>query len=268
MVRRMPKLIPILALLLLAGLYPAAAAGASPTAPGDWQDHGGARLRLVTAPAPEPDGTLRAALHIDLAPGWKTYWRDPGDSGVPPTVTVAGVSEAPELFFPAPRRFEDDYGGFVGYDRPVMLALVIPNAGEALEPFVADVFLGICETVCIPVQGRLAVGGRSVDADAVDAAFAALPGAGRSDFEARTVSADETTLHVEADLPAGVDEAELFVAGSQKIAVAGLPVVHWQDGALTFAIPIARYAPGDGWLHYTLVAPDGEAVAGMLAMPY
>lgn len=61
-------------------------------------------LTLV-ADTPEADGSFRAALSIDLAPGWKTYWLDPGDAGIPPSVDLSGSSNAvvDSLSFP-PRK--------------------------------------------------------------------------------------------------------------------------------------------------------------------
>ncbi len=50
----------------------------------DWFETEGARIRLVTTGKPAADGKLKGMLDIELKPGWKTYWRDPGDAGVPP----------------------------------------------------------------------------------------------------------------------------------------------------------------------------------------
>ena len=70
----------------------------------DWFETEGGRVRLVTTGQPDGDGNLTGILDIELKPGWKTYWRDPGDAGVPPTIDVAaspGVTGA-EFSFPAP----------------------------------------------------------------------------------------------------------------------------------------------------------------------
>ncbi len=60
---------------------PAGAARADDGSPWDGDAH--AQVRLI-AGARSSDSTLRAGIEIKLAPGWKTYWRYPGDSGVPP----------------------------------------------------------------------------------------------------------------------------------------------------------------------------------------
>src|SRR3981081_3323555 len=50
-----------------------------------WDADARAGMRLIAGnPAPAADAPLRAGVELTLAPGWKTYWRYPGDSGVPP----------------------------------------------------------------------------------------------------------------------------------------------------------------------------------------
>ena len=56
----------------------------------DWYEAEGGRVRLVTSGAADENGVIEGALEIDLKPGWKTYWRDPGDAGVPPTLDRFG----------------------------------------------------------------------------------------------------------------------------------------------------------------------------------
>src|SRR3546814_19049068 len=59
-----------------------------------WATNEGGRMRLVALP-PDADGTVRGALQIEPKPGWITYWREPGDAGIPPHVTLskpAGVT--------------------------------------------------------------------------------------------------------------------------------------------------------------------------------
>ena len=54
-----------------------------------WAETEGGRMRLVVDPAPRADGTIAGILDIDLDPGWKTYWRDPGGAGIPPMLDVS-----------------------------------------------------------------------------------------------------------------------------------------------------------------------------------
>ena len=107
--------------LLLAVLAWSPAAAAEPSA-GFSSDE--VALTLV-ADEPGADGSIRAALSIDLAPGWKTYWIDPGDAGIPPSVDLSGSSNVvvESLSFPPPHRFGDEYASSNGYSGPMAIAL-------------------------------------------------------------------------------------------------------------------------------------------------
>ena len=74
------------ALLALLFLNSAAVAATSP-----WVETPGGDVRLVALPA-EADGTVRAMLDIRLHDGWNTYWRDPGGSGIPPSIVISGAT--------------------------------------------------------------------------------------------------------------------------------------------------------------------------------
>ena len=248
--------------LLLAATLPVRA-GQSP-----WQDFEGARLRLVTEDAPQADGSLRAALQIALKPGWKTYWREPGDAGIPPMVkleTASGARPA-AISFPLPRRFKDAYSTWAGYDAPVSLALTLQPFDPADAPHVSA-FLGICKEICIPVQADLEVapGEGEIADDLVAAAFAALPSPAKPGLEVTGIDDGDGTLTARVDLPDGAGEASLFLAGGQGWYF-GQP--KW-DGASSFAVtvydrPDQPAAEAPSW-DYTLVA-DGQAVSGTVTL--
>ena len=74
--------------LLVALGAPAQAAGASP-----WADDLRSSLRLIAGQNAESADTLRAGIEIKLQPGWHTYWRYPGDSGVPPRFSLCRLRQ-------------------------------------------------------------------------------------------------------------------------------------------------------------------------------
>jgi DsbC/DsbD-like thiol-disulfide interchange protein len=78
---------------------PAYAADASP-----WVDDLSSSLRLIAGSNKADDGSLRAGIEIKLKPGWHTYWRYPGDSGVPPRFSFHGSDNvaAVKVLYPAP----------------------------------------------------------------------------------------------------------------------------------------------------------------------
>lgn len=166
----------------------------------DWFDTVGGDVRLVVAPPQRGDDDLRGVIEVRLEAGWKTYWRDPGSSGIPPQMSVAGSAglAEPIIHYPAPVWIENPYGDFAGYDRPVALPFTLKRTANGKARLVASVFMGICEDICIPVQAdfRLDVdyaSGSTLDAMRVEAAHAALP----------PDASDALEVTVEPDPPAG-----------------------------------------------------------------
>ena len=78
-----------LALALLLAAFPSPALASS----SDWFETEGGASGWSPRVTPDETGVLRALLEIDLKPGWKTYWRDPGDAGVPPTIDVSASTQ-------------------------------------------------------------------------------------------------------------------------------------------------------------------------------
>ncbi|WP_202330058.1 protein-disulfide reductase DsbD domain-containing protein [Mesorhizobium sp. L-8-3] len=240
-----------------------------------WLETQGGRVRLVTAGAPDAHGLLTGALQIDLLPGWKTYWRDPGEAGVPPVVDVSASPSivSAELSFPAPHRFDDGYSKWAGYKHSVALPVKFTLKGSEAGKIDADIFLGICETICIPVQGRLEVDpagdpGNAADTALVEAAFAALPKPEHPGFGVKLLASDAGHVEVEAHAPAGAEPIDFFLAGEQGY-VFGTPERREAGGKVRFSIPLLARpatAPTQGALRYTLTT-DAGAVEGALPFP-
>ena len=103
---------------------------------------------------------IPVALHIVLQPGWKTYWRSPGDAGYPLMVDATGSTNVAEakVAWPVPHRFQlfglqtFGYGEEVVF--PLMVSPVSPGAPVALK---AKIRYLVCETVCIPQDAELAL---------------------------------------------------------------------------------------------------------------
>lgn len=261
----MRSALPYLLLVAIPGSTLPAAAGSS-----DWFQTDGARIRLVTIDEPTPEGTLKGTLEIALDPGWKTYWVDPGDAGIPPQIDVAGsqnVSGA-ELAFPAPQRFEDTYGSWAGYHAPVALPVTFtvddPSRFSAID---ATVTLGVCSEVCVPVQAKLSVNARSAGEEAearagVEAAFASLPAPASESFGVISAADKGDRIELLARVPADSREVELFLVAPPG-AKLGKPSKTGEGAERIFSFPVVR---GNGGklveLNYTLVG-DGEAVSGV-----
>jgi DsbC/DsbD-like thiol-disulfide interchange protein len=124
----------------------------------DGEPHGSSRLIAGAAHNTGDKKLARAGIEIRLDPGWKTYWRYPGDSGVPPTLDFAGSENVKSVstLWPAPERFADGAGGYsIGYHGDVVLPLqIIPN--DAAKPSLLHVKLGyaVCGKLCVPAEAQ------------------------------------------------------------------------------------------------------------------
>src|SRR4051794_12884918 len=95
-----------------------------------WDGQTRAAVRLIAGTAADRAGMLRAGIEIRLDPGWKTYWRYPGDSGVPPRYSFARSDNVRDvsLSWPAPKSFSDGSGSSIGYaDRVILPLHVVPK---------------------------------------------------------------------------------------------------------------------------------------------
>lgn len=259
------------ALLTLASSAISASAASS-----DWVETEGGSVRLVTTGVPDAEGTLTGMIDIVLKPGWKTYWRDPGDAGVPPTLDVSrsqNVSGA-ELAFPPPSRHDEGDFTWAGYGAPVAFPVTFRITDPA-QPVVldADLFLGICQTICIPVKAEFRLdptdGADSTeDADAVTSAIAALPAPASAAFGASVSGRSGTMLTIAATVPGDPSAADIFLAGDGAL-IFGTPQRSVKDGRLEFTVEVEGLdeAPADTAIAYTLAA-GGAAVDGKLQGPW
>lgn len=216
--------------------------------------NGEVTLRLVRATKPV-DGAVRAALLVDLAPGWKTYWTDPGASGVPPVLDLSKTGGFQTIFqhFPVPLRFGEGVTRANGYGGDVAFAFELAvEPGETIDAVAASVFLGVCKEICIPVQAELTADATAADDTAVASAFAALPAeAIDGTFEASMADGSET-LRVAVAAPEGVvrqggpDGIDLFVTSGDGWYFDEPSRVTRNGGRIVFDVPVAERPSGVG----------------------
>ncbi|ABG32912.1 hypothetical protein CEP88_06660 [Roseobacter denitrificans] len=106
----------------------------------------------------QSDGSRMAALRLTLAPGWKTYWRAPGDAGIPPRFdwSYSRNLEAVGISWPTPKVFDQNGMRSVGYDNTLVIPLRIePKHNNQPVSLNARMELGICSDICIPHELEL-----------------------------------------------------------------------------------------------------------------
>jgi DsbC/DsbD-like thiol-disulfide interchange protein len=153
---------------------PSIAARAQDTSP--WQKAPHAAVRLLAGSRSGP--VLLGGVAIQLDPGWKTYWRTSGDSGVPPRFDFSKSEnvEAVTVLWPAPMKFDDGAGGIsLGYHDQVVLPLrIVPKSNDKSVTLRAEINYAVCEKVCIPVEANAELTFTSVASTEDNVLFAAL----------------------------------------------------------------------------------------------
>jgi len=149
-----------------------------------WLHFSEAQLRLLLE-APKPGSEIRrGGIEIRLISGNKTYWRAPGDSGVPPRFDISPLRGlgAATLAFPFPGRFDDGAGGVSwGYKHHVILPFSVPALGKEAAKLHLALDFAVCDIMCIPLSGELALDetqgltGTADDVAALKAAIARVP---------------------------------------------------------------------------------------------
>lgn len=211
---------------------PARAADASP-----WVEDTHSAFRLIAGANKQGASPLRAGVEIKMPAGWHTYWRYPGDSGVPPRFEFSGSENlaAVKVLYPAPHLFSDESGNSLGYQNGVIFPVqVTPRQPGKPVKLHVKLDYAVCDKLCVPAQGSadltLAPGASGQDA-ALAAAEARVPkpvSAAQAGLTVRRVNDGPKPL-VMVDLKAPAGEAvQIFVEG---------PTPEW-------ALPIPKPAPG------------------------
>lgn len=196
------------------------------------------------------DGSHIAALEITLQPGWKTYWRAPGDAGIPPLIIWANSRniQSVRINWPTPTVFDQNGMRSVGYREKLILPLTITlkNPAQAAD-LSGRVQIGICNQVCVPVEigFNQPLGPTKTKADPkIAAALADRP---YSATEAKvsnvtcrvTPSANGVFLVAQIKMPASGDEFVIIEPGDPAIW-AGEATVTRQGQTLTATSELAH----------------------------
>lgn len=99
------------------------------------------------------DGTRVAAIRLTMAPGWHTYWRSPGDAGIPPDFDWQGSGNMARvgITWPTPMVFEQEGMRSIGYENEVVLPLAIaPKQPAKPVKLHINLNLGVCKDLCMP----------------------------------------------------------------------------------------------------------------------
>jgi DsbC/DsbD-like thiol-disulfide interchange protein len=234
-----------------------------------WQRDGHSAVRLLAGS--RSGAVLLGGIALQLQPGWKTYWRTPGDSGVPPRFDFSKSEniEAVTVLWPAPMKFDDGAGGHsMGYHDQVVLPLriVAKNADKPVT-LRAAINYAVCEKLCIPVEADAELAFTSVASTEDSALFAALDTVPKpanvgdpNPLTIRDVKRDgKSAVLVDVVAPPDAGDVNLFVEGPTPDWALPVPKLleHSPPGVKRFSFELDGLPPGAN--------PDGAALKLTLA---
>ena len=243
--------------LLAASVLQSGATDASETLTA-WQGTDEAAVRLIAGPKDnDGPGTVWLGVQIKLGPGWKTYWRNPGESGAPPRFNWEGSENvaAADVSWPAPKRFSAfGYDSF-GYDKQVVIpVLLTPTINR--QPIITRLNLDymICANICVPMEAKLTLklgesDPSSVTASLVQRYLELVPkGTGFSVMEiiSATVSGEAglQNLHVHGRAEHPFRTPDLMVEGPKSF-VFGRPKITLSSNGNDVVMELPVYAGTD-----------------------
>lgn len=235
----------------------------------DWVRYAEISMRLVSASATSGDGKeIRLGLEVSLSPGWKTYWRSPGDAGFPPRLDWrdSGNLAKAEILFPLPERFTLFGLETFGYgDRVILpIAAVAQGAGPLRAALNAEIL--ICEKICIPYEASLTV---DLPAGSVVPSVHAHEIA---HFESRIPPEDVSGagangLKIEGAGFRSGERAALVVRARSEFPFVTPDVFVEGAGGWSFAKPAMAFAEGGRYAIMTLAATGSAGAAALDGVP-
>jgi DsbC/DsbD-like thiol-disulfide interchange protein len=211
-----------LAIVLLASAAAAAAEVASA-----WDESLSSRARLVAGQVATATGSDPfAGIEIRLDEGYKTYWRNPGDAGIPPRFDWTGSVNlaAAEVLYPAPHRLADPGGQSIGYNKAVIFPVRLTPTDPAAPIRIAlKLDYAACASLCVPAEASLRLtvpAGADLPSRAIEEALGRVPRQvdGAADMpRVVDLSVDgkgkERKISITVAQPQGAEDADLFVEG-------------------------------------------------------
>jgi len=232
-----------------------------------------ARLKADSA-ANAGDSVFYGLIELDLKPGWKTYWRNPGTSGFAPQIHLDGGAKA-EILYPAPQIFNAGEDWTYGYKHHVALPVRLILPQQQSTAYSGSLTLGICEKLCLPqtLPFRFSpADGDGVEQSALRAALTALPQPADKKFGLLSAKAAKDGLALQLAYPRGAETPQLFLDGGdiqlgaaepRPADLGGKTGKSGADSQLYFAPRLFGELKSGAPIYYTATA-NGRAVSGVI----
>lgn len=245
-----------------------------------WQEETESEIRFVAADTSLGDGDIMLGLDLKLTKGWKTYWRNSGDSGFAPQFDWSASQNVKdvEIIWPAPQVFEEAGERYYGYKDEVLWPLHV-QAVDPSQPAMVALTLnyGVCEAVCVPARAFIKLDVPAGDAEPakgatlIEAALADVPVSNVTQGIKLSVSLDQIKgsrgeLHVTAgEGDNGFAPSFVIVTGAPGTYFSGSKPLH--DNGFVVALDHAEPATLRGsFVNLVLLDDEGRAVEGNIAI--
>ncbi|NVK34424.1 MAG: hypothetical protein HWE23_08080 [Rhodobacteraceae bacterium] len=237
----------------------------------EWVSVQGGAVRLLSSERLE-SGDYQLGLEFSLDPGWHTYWRFPGESGIPPQLDFSASENlrTKTVLYPTPVRYSDAYSSSIVYNESLVLPIIV-SPDNASEPVTinASLFFGICNEICVPGDASFSLTlspKEQTDELAkllIDNNLLALPKTGSPALEKIRsiepfIDEGEEKLSIKADVSNG-HTVDLFAEGPEGSYIS-LPSLEEQDGkSATWTLSTkGLLKSAEGHTKLTLLLVDGD----------
>ena len=270
--------------LIIALLVTFLSAGASLAETTPWTSGLGYKARLIMGAMME-DGHYQGGFEVELEDGWKTYWRQPGENGIPPLFDVKNSSNLKDfkVLWPTPQLFKDGTGKGVGYKERVLLPFTVkPEDVDQTIDFNLSIFFGVCAEICVPADVKFSSllspsKPQSANLALIQEAISLVPVTDQTlGLQAKTaeLSVEDTKEYVELGLEFGksVENLVVLIEGPKDWYFEPMKILMSDAGDVEeykVRVPLYRIVKdtlkGDEALRLTLIA-DGEALDQTIAL--
>lgn len=238
--------------------------------------------RLLSGTRQE-DGTRLAGLRLSMESGWKTYWRSPGEAGIPPQFDWSKSSNvaAVEILWPRPSIFQSFGMETIGYEDRVVLPLRITPKDPGAVMFLAlTANLGVCREMCVlerfDVSQIVAPETRPAGARQIDRAMADVPGSavdlGLQLAECQiTGQGKKRRLSMDIHFSRNLDNPQIMLEGGAGVWLSRIEAEQNDPGLLTVSADLGLI-DGVSWVNRsdirtTVLADDFAADVQGCAAP-
>lgn len=229
-----------------------------------WTDSVGGRARILLESYSNINiKERRGTIEIDLKPLWKTYWSNPGNTGMAPSLTINKKITA-KILFPVPEQIlgKDEFN--FGYHGHILLPFkfVLPENDPQKAKLIGSATIGVCKNLCIPMQipfeFPLNQEGGDFQSDAlVDLAFSQLPTPPTKSFFIKKTTIVDGRVFVTLIHPQSQIAPQLFLDGGET-QIGPAIITTMTPITAQFVAPILQRQQGQKYYQFDYIATSND----------